>query len=115
MMHNAREQPKCEPYVLTFAPILKEKVWGGRRLEGLGKALPAGVMVGESWEIADLAATSASGGGGDAARSVITNGTLAGKTLHEAMELWGPSLLGTALPSAEGGFPLLVKFLDARE
>ena len=109
------EQPKCEPYVLTFAPILKEKVWGGRRLEGLGKTLPAGVMVGESWEIADLAATSASGGGGDAARSVITNGPLRGKTLHEAMALWGLSLLGTATPSAEGGFPLLVKFLDARE
>lgn len=44
----------AEPYVLTFGPILKEKVWGGRRLAGLGRALAPGVMVGESWEVADL-------------------------------------------------------------
>jgi mannose-6-phosphate isomerase len=31
------------------------------------------------------------------------------------MELWGPMLLGSASPAREGGFPLLVKFLDARE
>lgn len=109
------EHPKCEPYVLTFAPILKEKVWGGQRLAGLGKDLPAGVNLGESWEIADLATTSASGGGGDAACSVIATGPLAGTTLHEVMELWGESLLGSAKPTADGGFPLLVKFLDARE
>ena len=104
-----------EPYVLTFEPILKEKVWGGRRLLGLGKALPAGAMVGESWEVADLASTSTGGGGGGAARSVIANGALAGRTLHEAMGLWGARLLGGVRVSAEGGFPLLVKFLDARE
>ncbi|MFG0260002.1 MAG: type I phosphomannose isomerase catalytic subunit, partial [Phycisphaerales bacterium JB041] len=104
-----------DPYVLTFEPILKAKVWGGRRLERLGKPLPAGVDVGESWEIADLASTSAGGGGGDAARSVISNGPLAGRTLHEAMDLWGERLLGRAARSAAGGFPLLVKFLDARE
>lgn len=104
-----------DPYVLTFAPILKAKVWGGRRLAQLGKALPQGVDIGESWEIADLASTSAGGGGGEAARSVITNGPLAGKTLHEAMTLWGGSLLGGARASEAGGFPLLVKFLDARE
>jgi mannose-6-phosphate isomerase len=99
----------AEPYVLTFGPILKEKVWGGRRLAGLGKALAPGVMVGESWEVADLGSTSVGGGGGGEARSVISNGALAGRTLHEAMGLWAPSLL------AGGGFPLLVKFLDARE
>ncbi len=101
--------PGAEPYVLTFEPILKEKVWGGRRLGGLGKALPAGAMVGESWEVADLASTSEGGGGGGAARSVIREGALAGRTLHDAMRLWSPWLM------ADGGFPLLVKFLDARE
>lgn len=40
---------------------------------------------------------------------MISNGALAGRTLHEAMGLWAPGLL------AGGGFPLLVKFLDARE
>ncbi len=104
-----------DPYVLTFEPILKEKVWGGRRLARLGKVLVPGVDVGESWEIADLASTSSSGGGGGAARSIIANGPLAGSSLHDAMALWGEGLLGGAEPSDAGGFPLLVKFLDARE
>lgn len=105
----------ADPYVLTFRPILKEKVWGGRRLAGLGKALPPGAMVGESWEVADLASTSMGGGGGGEARSIIAAGPLAGRTLHEATELWGERLLGRCRPTAEGGFPLLVKLLDARE
>ncbi len=103
------------PYVLTFEPILKEKVWGGRRLRGLGKPLREGSDVGESWEIADLASTSAGGGGGGEARSIIARGPLAGQTLHDALRLWGSHLLGDVSPSADGGFPLLVKFLDARE
>ncbi|MCB9845335.1 MAG: class I mannose-6-phosphate isomerase [Phycisphaeraceae bacterium] len=102
-------------YPLVFEPILKEKVWGGIRLAGLGKSVRPGAMVGESWEVADLETTSIGGGGGEAARSVIANGSMRGRTLHEAMEAWGAGLLGGARPSAEGGFPLLVKFLDARE
>ena len=103
------------PYVLKFAPILKEKVWGGRRLAALGKGLPEGAQVGESWEIADLAATSASGGGGGSARSVITNGALTGRTLHDALEGWGGDLMGGASVMPDGSFPLLVKYLDANE
>lgn len=105
----------CEPYPLVFEPIIKEKVWGGRRLLRLGKVIPEGARVGESWEVADLASTSAGGGGGGEARSVIVNGPLAGRTLHEVMRLWGDGLLGGAQPSHDGGFPLLVKFLDAAE
>lgn len=102
------------PYPLLFTPILKEKVWGGRRLQHLGKRLPEGALIGESWEIADLAATSPTGGGGDAARSIICNGPLRGWTLAEAIRLWGEELLGDAALIG-GGFPLLVKYLDARE
>ena len=43
-----------EPYPLTFEPLLKEKVWGGRALELFGKQLPEDVFIGESWELADL-------------------------------------------------------------
>lgn len=103
------------PHPLILDPILRPKVWGGRRLEGLGKALAPGEMVGESWEVADLGATSPSGAGGAGARSTIAEGPLAGQTLHDAMGLWGSDLLGQARPSPEGGFPLLVKYLDARE
>lgn len=83
-----------QPYALTFEPILKEKVWGGRRLARYGKSLPGSVCFGESWEIADLAATSVSGGGGGAAVSVIANGAMAGRTIADAMGAWGADLLG---------------------
>jgi mannose-6-phosphate isomerase len=99
-----------KPYPLVFEPMLLEKVWGGRRLERFGKRLPPGKQVGESWELADLAATSASGAGGNAAHSVIANGPLAGKTIRDVMGLWRRDLI-----EAPGPFPLLIKFLDARE
>lgn len=106
------------PYPLTFTPLLLEKVWGGDRLARFGKAVTAGARVGESWELADMASTSASGAGGASARSVIANGPLKGKHLHEAIAMWGHRLLGACRPHSHGGvgeFPLLVKFLDARE
>ena len=80
----------------------------------MGKDLPDGVGVGESWELADLDATSASGAGGGAVGSVIARGPLAGQTIREAVRIWGDDLLGTTT-SLDGRFPLLVKYLDARE
>jgi len=92
-------------YPLTFQPIFKERVWGGRSLERLyGKKLPAGVPIGESWEISDRP--------GDA--SVITNGPLAGKDLRWLMENHAAELLGPA-KSKDGRFPLLLKILDAQK
>ena len=93
-------------YPLTFHPIFKERIWGGRELERLyAKPLPPGKPIGESWEISDRP--------GDA--SVIANGPLAGKTLRWLMENHAAEILGNAKPAAEGRFPLLCKILDARE
>ena len=94
-------------YPLLFEPILKEKVWGGRNLADLGKALPAGTPIGESWELADLP-ESVRGG-----RSLIANGPLAGLVLRQAIAEHGPAIMGGARLTGEGGFPLLIKFLDA--
>jgi mannose-6-phosphate isomerase len=92
-------------YPLTFQPIFKERVWGGRKLETLyGKPLPPGVPIGESWEISDRPEDV----------SVIANGPLAGKDLHWLMENRGTELLGS-VPSQDGRFPLLIKILDAQE
>lgn len=102
-------------YPLEFRPILMSKVWGGDRLARFGKAVSPGANVGESWEVADLDTTSAGGAGGGAQRSVVANGPHAGRTLREMMDLWGGRLLGSAARWHGGGFPLLVKFLDARE
>lgn len=101
-------------YPLLFRPIFKDKVWGGRALEALGKKLPAG-NIGESWELVDLDSTSASGGGGGAEHSIIDNGPLAGEPVREAIKQWGADLLGATKLTPSGAFPLLVKFLDARE
>ena len=92
-------------YPLTFDPIYKERVWGGRNLERLyQKKLPPHVPVGESWEITDR----------PEGVSVIANGPLAGKDLRWLMEHHAEELLGPA--NSQGGrFPLLVKILDARE
>src|SRR5439155_20500634 len=92
-------------YPLTFHPILKERVWGGRRLEDLyHKPLPPRVPIGESWEISDRP--------GDV--SIIANGPLAGKDLHWLVENHATELLGP-VETHHGRFPLLVKILDAEE
>ncbi len=92
-------------YPLTFQPIFKERVWGGRKLESLyQKELPPGVPIGESWEISDRP--------GDV--SVIANGPLAGQDLHWLVQRHPVELLGPASPPPER-FPLLIKILDARE
>jgi mannose-6-phosphate isomerase len=92
-------------YPLVFQPRFKERIWGGRNLERLyQKALPPGVLVGESWEIADRP--------GDA--SVIANGPLAGRDLRWLMENHGREVMGEA-KDYQGKFPLLVKILDAQQ
>ncbi len=115
----------AEPYTLLFQPILKSKVWGGRRLGRFGKPLPddPNNMIGESWELADLAATSPTGGGGDPAHSQVTNGPLAGQPIANATAAWKSDLLGDSIYEREcqkqhtetPAFPLLLKYLDASE
>lgn len=102
------------PYPLVMTPMLVPKVWGGRSLAHLNKPLPPGEPIGESWELADLEATSKDGAGGHAARTMIANGEMRGLTLHEAITAMGDNLMGELRLSDAGAFPLLVKFLDAR-
>ena len=102
------------PGLLRFVPILKEKVWGGRALERWGCALPPDASVGESWELADLAETSVSGGGGGSAISVVAEGPHEGKTIRDLLGASGEAILGATAPGEGGAFPLLVKLLHAR-
>jgi mannose-6-phosphate isomerase len=90
---------------LTFQPIFKERIWGGRTLATLhAKALPPERRIGESWEISDRP--------GD--ESVIARGSLQGKTLHWLMEQCPAELLGPRRKMPPR-FPLLIKIIDARE
>lgn len=93
-------------YPLTFHPLVKERIWGGRRLSTLyGKPLPPDVRIGESWEISDRP--------GD--ESIVAHGPLQGRSLRWLMEHHGADILGDAAPAAGGRFPLLCKILDARD
>lgn len=94
-------------YPLKFKPIFKERIWGGRKLETMfHKNLPAGLNIGESWEL--------SGMEGD--ESVVENGPLAGKTLNEVLAEYKGELVGEAVYAKYGNhFPLLIKFLDAQD
>lgn len=107
--------PRLMLYPLTFRPRLVEKIWGGRRLESLGKPLPPDAQVGESWELYDFPPGVIVGETGWVS-SVVANGPLAGRTLHELLEQFGHDLHGDApLLGPHGQFPILLKFLDARE
>ncbi len=92
---------------LTFAPVFKHYLWGGRELERrLGRALPDGVVA-ESWEISTH----------PAGVSVVDAGPFAGRTLPGLVAELGTRLTGrrgaAATAVASGGLPLLVKLLDA--
>lgn len=95
--------------------MLLDKVWGGDRLAAFGKQVAKGGHVGESWELADLASTSAGGAGGMAMASVVRNGPFAGRTLRQLIASQGKALTGSVRLAADGGYPLLVKYLHAAE
>ena len=91
-------------------PLLKSRVWGGERLSEWNKPLPGGNtnQWGESWELADLPEDIPDG------CSIIRDGPLAGRNFHDAMVQEGTVLMGDLPRSPQGGFPLLVKLLDAQ-
>src|SRR5438270_5682116 len=103
-------------YPLTFVPRFVEKIWGGRKLQTvLNKPIPPGKQIGESWELYDFPPGVVEKSN-DWLSSVIANGPLAGRTLHSLMVEREKDLLGSVAPvGPHRQFPLLLKFLDARE
>lgn len=91
-------------YPLTFTPVLKDYLWGGRNLERIGRSLPEGVIA-ESWEIA----------GHEDGTTIVNNGRFAGQPLTEVQAELGLDLIGRncAWAQERGKFPLLIKILDA--
>lgn len=102
-------------YPLKFRPRLVEKIWGGRRLESLGKTLPPHIPIGESWELYDFP-PGVVDDSGQWVSAEVANGPLAGRTLHSLVTEYGRDILGDVPALApHGQFPILIKFLDARE
>lgn len=107
-------------YPLKFRPRLVEKIWGGRKLESeLGKSLPPGKPIGESWELFDFPPGVVDGSAGWVS-AAVADGPLAGRTLHDLLGEYGPAIHGDVpllpVPDSDvGQFPILIKYLDARE
>jgi mannose-6-phosphate isomerase len=92
-------------YPLRFEPIYQYRLWGGRRLSGLLSApLPGDGPIGEAWVLSDR----------DDHQSQVANGPLKGQTIGNLMEQFRKPLMGKLAPRFRR-FPLLLKFLDARE
>ncbi len=90
-------------YPLTFQPLFKRYLWGGRRLgDVLHKTIGPETDYAESWEIADHRQ----------GQSIVANGPLAGTTLHELVATRGSELLGRHAPQSR--FPLIFKYLDCQ-
>jgi mannose-6-phosphate isomerase len=96
-----------ELYPLKFEPLLKEKVWGGNTLASRYNKNPAGLPnIGESWELSAVTDN----------LSVISNGFLAGNNIEELIEVYMGDITGDSIFEKFGNeFPLLFKFIEARE
>ena len=89
--------------IWEFEPLTQERIWGGRNLEErVGRVLPAGKKIGETWELVDRAE----------AQSVVRGG---GESLHS---FWNSpdrnKIFGKKAPDVSR-FPILIKLLDAGE
>ena len=90
----------------TFEPLLKETLWGGDRIipfKHLGVCLD---HVGESWEISGVKGN----------ETVVANGPDKGKSLNQLVKEQKERLMGKENYEHFGDeFPLLIKFIDARQ
>ena len=94
-------------YPLTFQPVFRDYIWGGRNLETLfGRQLPPGIIA-ESWEISGHASSP----------TQVDQGYWRGRTLPDVLDALGVNLVGRrgAAMLSRGRFPLLIKLLDANQ
>jgi mannose-6-phosphate isomerase len=99
-------------YPLTFKTIFKDKIWGGQKIKTIlekdfsgspDRPLP---NCGETWEVSDV----------EGNVSIVNEGSLQGKSLHELVEEYKGELVGKHVYEQYGNrFPLLVKFIDAND
>jgi mannose-6-phosphate isomerase len=93
-------------YPFQFEPILKERIWGGTKLKNYLNKPITSEITGESWELSTVPSDV----------SVVKNGLFKGKNLNELIDLYPEEILGKTVYARFGKqFPLLFKYLDARE
>ena len=92
--------------VITFLPLYKERIWGGRQLETFyNRALPDPALpFGEAWEIVDR----------EDDQSIVSSENFHGKSLNDLWTNHREEIFGKNLPESER-FPLLIKILDSAD
>ena len=89
-----------------FQPILKSLIWGGEKIAPYKGIATDQRNIGESWELSGVKDN----------ESVVAEGPEAGTSLPELIARHGAALLGKANYGRFGEeFPLLIKFIDARQ
>ena len=93
-------------YPLKFQNIFKSVVWGGEKIAPFKGVNTQQKNIGESWELSGVKGN----------ESIVAEGPLAGRTITSLAEEYKGALLGEKVYAATGAeFPLLIKFIDARD
>ena len=93
-------------YPLKFQPILKTVVWGGEKIAPFKNIATEQHNIGESWELSGVKGN----------ESVVANGPWAGRTIADLVHEYKGELIGRHVYENTGDeFPLLIKFIDARD
>ncbi|MDR2473650.1 MAG: class I mannose-6-phosphate isomerase [Tannerella sp.] len=105
-MNKSSLKIRSELYPLRFEPILKEVIWGGGDIRPFKGLTSDEKKIGESWELSHVEGNC----------SVVADGALKGLSIDELIARYGTSLLGKQVMERFGTrFPLLIKFIDARD
>ncbi|MBQ7440938.1 MAG: mannose-6-phosphate isomerase, partial [Prevotella sp.] len=89
-----------------FEPLLKQTIWGGDRIIPFKHLNSSLENVGESWEISGVKDN----------ETIVSNGEQKGKSLNQLVREMKELLVGKENYLRFGDeFPLLIKFIDARQ
>jgi len=94
-------------YPLKFQPVFKDKIWGGRKIKDvLGMDFGKLPNCGEAWVVSGV----------ESDPTLVKNGFLAGNELNELVSIYMGDLVGDDVYEKYGDeFPLLIKFIDAKD
>ena len=92
--------------MLKFKPLLKQTLWGGDKIVAFKHLDSALEQVGESWEISGVKDN----------ETIVSGGPLDGQSLNDLVRRYKGELVGQENYERFGDeFPLLIKFIDARQ
>lgn len=92
---------------MKFKPVFDDRVWGGEKIRTvMGLDFSPLKRCAEAWVLSGV----------EGKQTVVSNGFLAGNEINELVEVYMDELLGERVfENSKGVFPLLIKFLDARQ